>query len=217
MNSRDLVDILADMRPDGSVDPSVLRDDFEEKSGKAFAQDSFYQERIYLFLEWYLCDSSPEHPPLMDIIACMDSSDTLRLEAEGLLHSHRSLFELMEPVRRGKMWLRDVIGGGEWIVEATTALPGFQVGDQVDARIRYHNGWLVFGAGFVFHPPAARDAVHALIDRWRREDMERMDMLSLLARLHILAYRFSHIPVERIYSEEGLKLLEHHQKDEKVL
>jgi hypothetical protein len=205
-----LVDRLAGRFAEGAYHERITaaREEYCNLAGKFFEDDGeLYEQRSAAFLEWYVCErplGETEPPPALAVLLEGERAGALprleRLALAALASSHRSVFEV-KGVSDGAVELRDLIGGGQFVVRERRSTLGFHPGDVLEARLCWSGRDLVFGKTFLFHPTDAREAIADLVAEAGKRGEDRVATVFQLARLYLRWHRQGHVAAARIYRE----------------
>jgi hypothetical protein len=202
-----LVDQLAARFGEGAYHQSITaaREQYCTLAGKFFEDDGeLYEQRSAAFLEWYVCErplTAGGDPPVLTVLGERAAAPPIeRLALAALAASHRSVFEVMG-VGDGTVDLRDLVGGGRFLVRERRSIAGFHGDDLLEARLCWSGRELVFGKTFLFHPVDARAAIHELVTEARQRNQPRVATVFQLARLCLRWHRQGHAGAARIYRE----------------
>ena len=182
------------------------REEWSEKAGRVFDDDSLYEERTTAFLEWYALER--ELPsgkvPAERFLAEEQLDDKEGAWVHALATSHRSLFEVQK-VHEGIILLEDLLGGGSFAVTERRRLPGVEDNEIFEARLVANPVTppeLLFTRAFQFHPREARSELEKQAERARKAGEPRAETLFRFLRLRLKALRYKHVTADKIYKEE---------------
>jgi len=182
------------------------REEWSEKAGRVFDDDSLYEERTTAFLEWYALER--ELPsgkvPAERFLAEEPLDDKEGAWVHALATSHRSLFEVQK-VHEGIIQLDDLLSGGSFAVTERRRLPGIEDSEILEARLVANvmtPPELLFTRAFQFHPREARTEIKRQAERARKAGEPRAETLFRLMRLRLKALRYKHVTADKIYKEE---------------
>lgn len=202
--ARELIDRLASQYAER---PSVgeaerARREYDGWRGRVFEDDELYATHIATFLEWFVLERATAEglAPVVSALASGELDPVAARLACALACSYRSLFEVRE-VRDSALRLADLIGGGRWQCGGDGPLPLVSAGDLMEARLVPWRGRVALGPVALFHPPGARQAIHALLARWRARGRLSARSLGPLAEMCLRWGRVRNIAVERIYGD----------------
>jgi hypothetical protein len=188
-------------------DLRAARDEWDLRAGRVFDDEPLYEERSGLFLEWLTLDrpSATDGRGRTPAERCLEEerlSDDERRWAQALCRSQRSLYRV-ERVSPHGLSLQDLIGGARFEVSERRRLPAVKAGELFDARLvptPQSPPELLFCRAFQFHATEASREIRRLVERARREGQSREELLFLLLRAQLRAFRWAHVPAARIYA-----------------
>lgn len=180
----------------------AARREFEDRRGRVFQEEELWERWSAAFVEWFVIERVGEGdlPPAARSLARARAEGRERDAAaiRALLTSHRSLFEI-RALREGRVELLDLLGGAEIRVAEQRAMHGVGVGDVAELRVVGFEGDVVFGRTFVFHPPAAREAILGHARRLTGDGADRRAVIDHVAALRVKVERYRHMPPARVY------------------
>jgi hypothetical protein len=182
------------------------REEWAEKAGRVFDDDSLYEERTTAFLEWYALERelASGKVPAERFLAEERLDDKEGAWVHALATSHRSLFEVQK-VHEGIILLEDLLGGGAFAVTERRRLPGVEDNEIFEVRLVANvmtPPELLFTRAFQFHPREARVEIKRQAERARKAGEARAETLFRLLRLRLKALRYKHVTADKIYKEE---------------
>lgn len=182
------------------------REEWSEKAGRVFDDDSLYEERTTAFLEWYALERRlpSGRVPAERFLAEEKLEDQEGAWVHALSTSHRSLFEVRQ-VHEGVILLDDLLGGGAFSVTERRRLPGVEDNEIFEARLVANvvtPPEILFTRAFQFHPREARAELKKQAERARKAGEPRSETLFRLLRLRLKALRYKHVTPDKIYKEE---------------
>lgn len=198
--------IAGDLRVvDGSGEVTEAREAFLRVTGRVHDGDRSFDERMGLFLEWFLLDRVRRQPPrvtpieawLAEYGAVLSSED--RAWVVGLASSHRSVFRLVAAPPGGPARLNDLLHGFGWTVEGE-APPGLGVGDVFHARLAGVEGRVHFTGTFCYHPPEVAQRVARYLEAVASGGELSGAAPDRLLQLRLRYDRAVETPAEKIYS-----------------
>ena len=180
------------------------REEWAEKAGRVFDDDSLYEERTTAFLEWLALErpAADGRIPGERFLAEERLDDLQGRWVDALLNSHRSLFEVKQ-LKAGGLLLDDLLGGGQFLVTERRKLPGVAEGEIFEARLIPNvvsPPELLFSRAFQFHPREAAAEVRRHAEAARKAAAPRPEILFKLARLRLKALRYGHVAAAKIYA-----------------
>jgi hypothetical protein len=180
------------------------REEWAEKAGKVFDDDSLYEERTTAFLEWFALERpGPDGRMPGERFLAEERLDDLQGRwVDALLNSHRSLFEVKQ-LKPGFLTLDDLLGGGSFQVTERRKLPGVAEGEVFEARLVPNvvsAPELLFTRAFQFHPREAAAEVKRYAEKAKKAGTARTEVLFELARLRLKALRYGHVDAAKIYA-----------------
>jgi len=184
------------------VEVRRARREFQELTGKFDEDEPWFDQRMTLFLEWFVLDRPgvdgliPVERFLVDEVSQLGHTE--RLAFEGLAATQRTLARL-DRWHGGRIEVTDMIGGGAWSVRQNLPMVGLQRGDLLDVRFVPFRGDLYLGRGMVFHPRVARGAIQDLLEAAHQQGELRFDLVNLLAAQRLRFDRYRNIKVRHIY------------------
>ncbi len=184
------------------VEVRRARREFQELTGKFEEDEPWFEQRMTLFLEWYILDR-PGPPGLTpaERFLLEERDDLKGYEPEifdGLTATQRSLFRL-ERWQSGRIELIDMIGGGFWSVHQDQPMVGLQKGDLIDARLIPYRRDLFLGRGMIFHPRVAADQIVVMLQEAHTRGLLAFDLVNLLASLRLRFDRYRNVKVKHVY------------------
>ncbi len=193
---------------DDGADFSAARGVFEQRTGPFADGDRWYEERIRLFLDWYVCEWRAEdgRSPVERFLAgARDVGEIDRAVAVGLARSARSLYQALD-VPGLDLIVADRLGGGRFRVrrEAGSAAERIRMGDQFDGRLLSVGDAIHVAPGPLFHPRIAHEAIERLLLEAANRGVGGTDLLDGLLRMRMRLDRFASIRAQHIYRFDAL-------------
>jgi len=181
------------------------RESFGLATGRVHEGDRSFDERMALFMEWFLLDrplgsggETPAHAWAVDHAAALDPRSRALLL--GLCTSHRSLFCRVGTDDARRLLADDLLYGIRWAVTAPDGLPGVEVGDVYEGRLLGHAGEVHFTAAFCYHPREAAQRIRRHMERVRdRGKAPGPSLLDELMSMRLAYDRAEGAPVNAIY------------------
>ncbi len=188
------------------VETVKAREEWADKAGRVFDDDTLYEERTTAFLEWYALERKlpSGRVPAERLLAEEPLDDSEGAWVRALATSHRSLFEVRQ-VHEGVIFLDDLLGGGAFAVTERRRLPGVEDNEIFEARLVANvvtPPELLFTRAFQFHPREARAELKRQAERARKAGEPRAETLFRFLRLRLKALRYKHVTPDKIYKEE---------------
>jgi hypothetical protein len=201
-----LDDVLDRLIAEHTTDAEAVvaaRQEYEERRGRVFQEEELWERWSAAFVEWYVVervapgrDLPPAGHTLRRVTAAGDDREARAIRA--WLTSHRSLFEI-RGLGGGRAELLDLLGGALFSVVDAGQLIGVGVGDVAELRVLGHDGEVVFGRTFVFHPRGAHDAILAHARRIVGGGGDRRAVIDHCAALRVKVERYRHMAPARVY------------------
>ncbi len=184
------------------VEVRRARREFQELTGRFEEDEAWFEQRMTLFLEWYVLDRegldglTPAEQFLQAEAATLEEED---LEIfDGFCSTQRTLVRI-ERCRNGRIELTDMIGGAQWSVYQSDPMVGLQKGDLLDVRIVPFCGLLHLGHGMIFHPRAATECIQEVLAEAHGRGLLSTVLLNLLASQRLRFERYRHVKVKNVY------------------
>lgn len=184
------------------------KEEFFKHCGVVNEEDSFYEARMDLFIDWFLFDRPLEKEPFPPVKTYYrDHKEKFPQEKlpiyRGLANHLHSLFVLKKQ-KDGIAVIEDIVYEKPYQVSGATAPLGFLKNEIFEARIvPIGNEWW-FAKGFCFHPKEANKFIKKEIEKAKLGPRSAIDQLILeLAEMRLKYDRYNHIDPAKIYSREG--------------
>lgn len=206
------LNILMNQYTTGEFYPEVFKakQEFFEQSGTVHDDDAEFDQRMSLFIDWYLFDRkipSLGITPITHYIRQnqLHFSEVEKRVYENLAHSVHSIFLFRGNSLFGKkLVVQDLFTRKKYKVEETRLKQAFARGDLFEARIFTDEGKHHFSNGFCFHPVEMKSFIINEIKKIRYQDPDRhLQLILQLAQMKLKHQRFSHIDVKHIYGFES--------------
>ncbi len=182
------------------------KEEFLERAGVVHEDDLEYEQRMNLFMDWYLFDRDlpgVDLPPIRYYIRQHQSEFSAedRQIFEDLSNSIHSLFLLSRFTLFGRnLIVQDLFSRKKYTVADPKLKFAFSKGDIFEGRIFPHEGKWHFATGFCFHPVEMRSFITGEIKKIRFQEKSRhLKLILQLAQMKLKHQRFSHIDVKHIY------------------
>jgi hypothetical protein len=192
----------------GDFYPEVFRakQEFFERAGTVYDDDAEFEQRMNLFMDWYLFDRdlpSVNLPPIRYYVRQHQSqfSPEEKKIFEDLSSSIHSLF-LLKRFTWFKKYLviQDLFSRKKYVVIDPKLKQAFSKGDIFEGRIFPNQNAWHFARGFCFHPIEIRPFIVNEIKKIRFQDRSRhLKLILQLAQMKLKHQRFAHIDVKHIY------------------
>ena len=190
--------IVADLSElDGGAELDRARAAFHEQTGEFDVADSWYEERIAFFFDWFLCDFGGA-ARWLDVK--VDVDEAARQIARACTRSARSLYRVRS-IEDGVL-LDDRLGGARFALDDRTAAR-LTVGDVFDGRLLVVDT-IALAPGIIFHAPETHEALDEIVESLTPFDGERAPVLDGLLRMRMRLDRFTSIRARHIYRREAL-------------
>ena len=183
------------------------RQEYFEKAGIVYEDDAEFEERMCIFMDWYIFGRDlpgVDLPPIKYYTKLHKERFTNEEQRiyEDLCQTIHSIFRL----RRFSLFghgpvIQDLFSKKTYKVKDDSAKKAFSRGDIFEARLIPFLGMFLFSKGFCFHPVEMSTFLLGEIKKVRHQDRNRQIRLILqLASMKLKHTRFQHIDVRHIYS-----------------
>jgi len=183
------------------------KQEFFEKAGVIYEDDSEFEQRMCIFMDWYLFDRDLPGVDLPPIRYYFRKNKDRFTEDEAnvyrdLCTTVHSVFTLKRRTWFGKnLIVKDLFSGKCYMVMDSDINRGFSRGDIFEARIISFRGTYEFSQGFCFHPIEIRSFILNEIRKVRFQEKSRHTKLILqLSNMKLENARHPQIDVSKIYS-----------------
>jgi len=192
----------------GDYYPEVVRakEEFLERAGVVHEDDVEFEQRMNLFMDWYLLDRDlpgVDLPPIRYYIRQHQAEFTPedKQTFEDLSNSIHSLFLLSRfTFFGGNLVVQDLFSRKKYLVLDPKLKFAFSKGDIFEGRIFPHEGKWHFTQGFCFHPVEMGSFIFGEIKKIRFQEKTRhLKLILQLAQMKLKHQRYSHIDVKHIY------------------
>ncbi len=182
------------------------KQEYFEKAGIVYEDDPEFEQRMCIFMDWYLFDRDlpgVDLPPIKYFFRKNKdrfSSEELEIYRDFCSTIH-SLFRLKRfSLRRRGLVIVDLFSSKTHMLHEADIQKGFAPGDIFEARIMPFQGAYEFSRGFCFHPSEVESFILKEIKKVRFQDKHRQTKLILqLAAMKLKHARFPHIDIRHIY------------------
>ena len=155
-----------------------------------------------MFLDWYILDRpGPNGLTPVEHYMVRHSQDMDPVEIKQLEYltvTMRSVF-LLQAVDKERLWLQDIVRGGQWLVKSTVPTVGLTKGDILGARIVFFDGEPTMGRGIVLHPKEAQEVILEIVSRARREGASPKKLVEHLDKMRLKLDRYSNVRIQHVY------------------
>ena len=180
--------------------------EYFEKAGIVYEDDPEFEQRMCIFMDWYLFERDlpgVDLPPIKFYFRKNKerfSNDELNIYRDFCSTIH-SLFRLKRTTwNRKNLVVQDLFSNKTHTVADAEINRGFGRGDIFEARIIPFKGSFEFSRGFCFHPTDMESFILGEIKKVRYQDKSRQTKLIMqLAAMKLKHLRFSHIDIKHIY------------------
>ncbi|MBN21791.1 MAG: hypothetical protein CL678_10955 [Bdellovibrionaceae bacterium] len=183
------------------------KEEYFEKAGIVYEDDIEYEQRMSIFMDWYLFDRDlpkVDLPPIKIFFQKNKKnwSDEERKIYKDFCETQYSIFKLNRLSWNKKTFIvEDLFSKKKYRVNDTHFYKGFSRGDIFEARIIPFKGNYEFSKGFCFHPAEMSSFIINEIKKVRHQDRTKHQKLILqLSSMKLKHMRFNHIDVKHIYS-----------------
>jgi hypothetical protein len=193
----------------GEFYPEVFRakQEFFERAGTVYDDDVEFEQRMNLFMDWYLFDRDlpgVDLPPIRYYVRQHQSefSPEDKQIFENLSTSIHSLFLLKRMTWFGNnLVIQDLFSRKSYTVLDPKMKQAFSKGDIFEGRVFPSDGKWNFAQGFCFHPIEMRSFIVNEIKKIRFQERSRhLKLILQLAQMKLKHQRFAHIDVSHIYT-----------------
>lgn len=183
------------------------KQEYFEKAGIVYEDDPEFEQRMCIFMDWYLFDRDLPGVDLPPIKFYFRRNKD-RLIGEDLniykdfCNTVHSIFRLKRLTWGSRnLVVQDLFSNKTYTVSDAEINRGFTRGDIFEARIIPFKNGFEFSKGFCFHPVETESFIMGEIKKVRFQDKQRQTKLILqLASMKLKHLRFSHIDIRHIYS-----------------
>jgi len=185
----------------------AAKQEFFDKAGIVYEDDPEYEQRMSIFMDWYIFDRDL---PGIDLspIKLHFRKNKEKLQAQELAiyrefcSTIHSLFRLKgKPFFGSGLKVEDLFSKKTYVVADSPFDQAFARGDLFEARLIPFQGKYHFSKGFCFHPLEMESFILGEIKKVRYQDKSRQTKLILqLSAMKLRHLRFNHIDVKHIYT-----------------
>ncbi len=183
------------------------RREFFDKAGLVHEDDAEFEQRMCIFMDWYLFERDlpgVDLPPIKYFFR--KNKDRFNNEELNIYRDFCSTIHTVFRLKRMTwnkkgMVVTDLFSNKSHTVTDSEMNQGFARGDIFEARIVPFKGSFEFSKGFCFHPVDMKDFICGEIKKVRFQDKSRQTKLILqLASMKLKHLRFQHIDIKHIYT-----------------
>ncbi|MBC7691870.1 MAG: hypothetical protein H7222_08870 [Methylotenera sp.] len=183
------------------------KQEYFEKAGIVYEDDSEFEQRMCIFMDWYIFDRDLPGVDLSPIKYYFRKNKERFSDEE--LNIYRDFCSTIHSVFRLKRhtWNKkglvcyDLFSNKTHTVTDAEINRGFARGDLFEARIIPFKGSHEFSRGFCFHPVEMERFILSEIKKVRFQDKGRQTKLILqLSAMKLKHLRFQHIDIRHIYT-----------------
>lgn len=183
------------------------KQEYFDKAGIVYEDDSEFEQRMSIFMDWYLFDRDlpgVDLPPIKYFFRTHKekfSNEELSIYRD-FCSTIYSVFRLKRRTwNRKGLVVHDLFSNKTYTVTGTEMSDGFARGDIFEARIIPFKGDFEFSRGFCFHPVEMKSFILSEIKKVRFQDKNRQTKLILqLSAMKLKHLRFQHIDIKHIYT-----------------
>lgn len=183
------------------------KQEYFDKAGIVYEDDADYEQRMSIFMDWYLFDRDLPGVDLSPIkLYFRKNKENLNQEDLAIYRDFcttiHSIFRLKgRPLFGSGLKVEDLFSKKTYTVVDTDINQGFARGDLFEARLIPFRGKYEFSKGFCFHPIEMESFILGEIKKVRFQDKTRQTKLILqLSQMKLKHLRFNHIDVKHIYT-----------------
>lgn len=183
------------------------KQEYFEKAGVVYEEDGEFENRMCIFMDWYLFDRelpSIDLPPIKYYFRL--NKDLFSIEEaeiyKDFCNTIHSIFYLKK-IKGTTIYVKDLFSKKTLEVKDSEIHSGFMNGDIFEARLIPFKGIYEFSKGFCFHPVEMEKFILSEIKKVRFQDKSRQTKLILqLASMKLKHTRYQHINIKHIYTLE---------------
>ncbi len=184
--------------------------EYFDKAGIVYEDDSEFEQRMCIFMDWYIFDRDlpgVDLPPIKYYFRKNKdrfTSEELNIYRDFCSTVH-SVFRLKRFTLTGKgLVVVDLFSNKTHTVTDSEINRGFARADIFEARIIPFKGGFEFSKGFCFHPAEVESFITGEVKKVRFQDKSRQTKLILqLSAMKLKHLRFPHIDIRHIYRFES--------------
>ncbi|MBI2712365.1 MAG: hypothetical protein HYX41_05845 [Bdellovibrio sp.] len=188
----------------------TAKQEYFDKAGIVYEDDSEFEQRMCIFMDWYIFDRDlpgVDLPPIKYFFRKNKdrfSSEELNIYRDFCSTVH-SIFRLKRFTWNKKGFVvLDLFTNKTHVVTDSEINKGFARGDIFEARIIPFKGEFEFSKGFCFHPADMESFILNEVKKVRFQEKGRQTKLILqLSAMKLKHLRFPHIDIRHIYKFES--------------
>lgn len=185
------------------------KQEYFEKAGVVYEDDAEFENRMCIFMDWYLFDRALpgiDLPPIRLYLRKIRGTTTPTPEVlaiyEDFCRTIHSIFYLSK-AKDDITVVKDLFSKKTYEVQRGDLSTGFLKGDIFEARLIPFQGKYEFSRGFCFHPVEMEKFILGEIKKVRYQDAARqMKLILQLASMKLKHARYQHINIKHIYTFE---------------
>lgn len=185
----------------------AAKQEFFEKAGIVYEDDPEYEQRMSIFMDWYIFDRDLPGVDLSPIKLYFRKNrenfgtEELTIYRDFCTTVHSIFILTGRPWFGSGLKVEDLFSKKDYVVIETDIHQGFTRGDLFEARLVPFKGKYEFSKGFCFHPIEMKSFILNEVKKVRYQDKTRQTKLILqLSAMKLRHLRFQHIDVKHIYS-----------------
>ncbi|MBY0469981.1 hypothetical protein K2X30_02360 [bacterium] len=183
------------------------KQEYFDKAGVVYEDDPEFEQRMCIFMDWYLFDRDlpgVDLPPIKYYFRKNKdrfSNEELNIYRDFCATIH-SVFRLKRFTWTAKAFvIEDLFSGKAYTISDLEMNKGFAKGDVFEARVIPFKGTNELSRGFCFHPVEMVSFIMGEIKKVRFQEKGRQTKLILqLSAMKLKHMRFQHIDVKHIYT-----------------
>lgn len=181
------------------------KQEYFEKAGVVYEEDAEFENRMCIFMDWYLFDRELPACDLPPIRYYFRQNKDLFSEEEQNIYKDfcntiHSIFYLRK-TKNNVIYIKDLFSKKNHEVKDSEINTGFMNGDIFEARLILFKGVYEFSRGFCFHPVEMEGFILGEIKKVRYQEKSRQTKLILqLAAMKLKHTRYQHINIKHIYT-----------------
>jgi hypothetical protein len=186
------------------------KEEYFEKCGIVYEEDSEFEQRMCSFIDWYIFDRdlpNVDLPPIKYYFKQKKdqfSGDELNIYRDFCSTIH-SVFKLKRFTwNRKGLVVYDLFSGKPLTVADSEINVGFTRGDLFEARLIPYRNTLEFSKGFCFHAIEMESFIESEIKKVRFQEKSRQTKLIFqLSAMKLKHLRYPHIEMKHIYTQSS--------------